>query len=257
MVRTSDAQAPRYQGRGAHLIMRAPRTRRHSGVLLAGKEECPVFRRSLSVLIATGGALALSVVVGLSPALAAVPSGERTERSVHDRARLQHRRQHHLSAHPGPCEGEPPPEQPGRPDLRDHVPDLGRRIDRGRRTAPTSPPTTAPTTGRCWPAWPESTVPSVYGGGVGAIPASWRLPAAARDFNILWEPVAVMFNEVASVTHVTTLARQSLEDAGRVTEIRSGTPPSIAASRRALRMTRAPRSRRLPPHPELRSTAGR
>ena len=57
----------------------------------------------------------------------------------------------------------------------------------------------------------KAAVPSVYGGGVwghdhilSAPPAG---PPTGGDFNVLWEPVAVLFLPNAPITHITTLSQ--------------------------------------------------
>ena len=178
-----------------------------------------MFRRSLSVLIATGGALALSVVVGLSPALAAVPSGERTsgQSTIEpayniDGSIIYLRTPDHakVNLHPN---------SPVAPIYVIMYP-TSAAGSIGVVNCAHQPADNCPDHGPLLAGLAESTVPSVYGGGVWGHDHLLAAPGSGGDFNILWEPVAVMFKDTAFVTHVTTLAQlQSLEDAGRVTEI--------------------------------------
>ena len=49
--------------------------------------------------------------------------------------------------------------------------------------------------------------PSVYGGGVVGHDHLLGIASTGGDFNVLWEPVLVLFTSVsASMTHITTLA---------------------------------------------------
>jgi hypothetical protein len=67
----------------------------------------------------------------------------------------------------------------------------------------------------------ESVVPSVYGAGVWGHDHILAAPGSGGDFNVLWEPIAVLFtNSAAANTHITTLAQlQAAEAAGNAFEI--------------------------------------
>lgn len=70
----------------------------------------------------------------------------------------------------------------------------------------------------------ESVVPAVYGGGVWGhdhiLTAPPGGPPSGGDFNILWEPVAVLFLPGAPITHITTLSQLNAAiSAGQVTTI--------------------------------------
>jgi hypothetical protein len=52
------------------------------------------------------------------------------------------------------------------------------------------------------------TIPAVYGGGVWGHDHILAAPGSGGDFNILWEPIEVLFtNSAAAKTHITTLAQ--------------------------------------------------
>jgi hypothetical protein len=66
----------------------------------------------------------------------------------------------------------------------------------------------------------EQTVPTVYGGGVWGHDHLLAAPGSGGDFNVLWEPIAVLFNTAEAVAHITTLAQlRKAEAADEVTEI--------------------------------------
>lgn len=65
----------------------------------------------------------------------------------------------------------------------------------------------------------KATVPSVYGGGVWGHDHILAAPASGGDFNVNWEPIAVMFNSTAAITHITTLTQLTQLPTGAVTEI--------------------------------------
>jgi hypothetical protein len=66
----------------------------------------------------------------------------------------------------------------------------------------------------------ESADPAVYGGGVAGHDHLAGIASSGGDFNVIWEPVVVLFNPGAPITHMTTLAQiQKAEKAGQVTLI--------------------------------------
>lgn len=67
----------------------------------------------------------------------------------------------------------------------------------------------------------ESAVPSVYKGGVWGHDHLLAAPGSGGDFNIAWEPIAVLFtNSTAANTHITTLAQlKDAEGRGNAFEI--------------------------------------
>lgn len=66
-----------------------------------------------------------------------------------------------------------------------------------------------------------SIMPSVYGGGVAGHDHLVGIAKSGGDFNVLWEPVLVLFtNTAAAKTHITTLAQiQAAEAAGNAIEV--------------------------------------
>lgn len=58
----------------------------------------------------------------------------------------------------------------------------------------------------------EGADPLVYGGGVAGHDHLLGLASTGGDFNIIWEPVLVLFNPGAEITHITTLSELESAD---------------------------------------------
>jgi hypothetical protein len=60
----------------------------------------------------------------------------------------------------------------------------------------------------------KSAQPAVYGNGVWGHDHLLAAPGSGGDFNILWEPIAVLFTSAAAAnTHITTLAQLHMAEA--------------------------------------------
>lgn len=85
---------------------------------------------------------------------------------------------------------------------------VGSGIDPATLNCAHVPADNCPDHGPLLAAVAASIMPSVYGGGVAGHDHLVGIASTGGDFNILWEPVLVLFtNPAAATTHITTLAQ--------------------------------------------------